>query len=125
MGCLDRIRPCENLGGKVRAMARIQGFMDPKLVSSDGVHCPSMISVRKNGVPLTVAACLSLGDATQSDATHVVNRSTITHPNDMYINKDLSFTPAIDKKATRVSSVNFLLEKMWHHAQLDAARGAE
>ncbi|GJY47483.1 RNA-directed DNA polymerase, eukaryota, reverse transcriptase zinc-binding domain protein [Tanacetum coccineum] len=29
-----------------------------------------------NGVPLTVAACLSLGDATQSDATHVVNRST-------------------------------------------------
>nr|GEX98183.1 hypothetical protein [Tanacetum cinerariifolium] len=43
----DRIRPCENVGGKVRAVARIQGFMDLKLVSSDGVRYPSMIIVRK------------------------------------------------------------------------------
>ncbi|GKC25317.1 hypothetical protein Tco_1027467 [Tanacetum coccineum] len=133
----DRIRPCENVGGKVRAVARIQGFMDPKLVSSDGVRCPSMITVRyafddcevnvsgedngklllNKGVGLQ-DACTSLDDATQSDATHVVNRSTVTHPNDMCINKDLSFTSAIDKKATRASSVNCLLEKMWHHALL-------
>ncbi|GKA65148.1 RNA-directed DNA polymerase, eukaryota [Tanacetum coccineum] len=36
----------------------------------------SSISAAGNGVPLTVAACPSLGDATQLDATHVVNRST-------------------------------------------------
>ncbi|GJZ91001.1 hypothetical protein Tco_0662928 [Tanacetum coccineum] len=126
----DRIRPCENVGGKVRAVVRIQGFMAPKLVTSDGVRyafddceaCHARIATSTvqlgNGVPLTVAACTSLDDATQSDATHVVNRSTVTHPNDMYINKDLSFTPAIDKKATRVSSVNCLMEKMWHHALL-------
>ncbi|GJT71192.1 hypothetical protein Tco_1030478 [Tanacetum coccineum] len=131
----DQIRPCENVGGKVRAVARIQGFMDPKLVSSDGVRCPSMITVRYafddcevnvsgedngklNGMPLTVAACTSLDDVTQSDATHVVNRSTVTHPNDMCINKDLSFTSAIYKKATWASSVKCLLEKMWHHALL-------
>nr|GEV67425.1 hypothetical protein [Tanacetum cinerariifolium] len=29
-----------------------------------------------------------------------------------------SFTPAINNKATRTSSVNCLLEKMWHHALL-------
>ncbi|GJR52002.1 hypothetical protein Tco_1402523 [Tanacetum coccineum] len=86
----------------------------------------------RNGVPLTVAACTSLDDATESDATHVVNRSTVTYPNGMCINKDLSFTSSTDKKAT---SVNCLVEKMWHHAllspncrtpgHLDDARGAE
>ncbi|GJY20454.1 hypothetical protein Tco_0393020 [Tanacetum coccineum] len=44
--------------------------------------------------------------------------STVTHPNDMCINKDLSFTSAIDKKTARASIVNCLLEKMWHHALL-------
>nr|GEW10839.1 hypothetical protein [Tanacetum cinerariifolium] len=38
----DRIKPCENVSGKVRAVARILGFMDLELVSSDCVRCSSV-----------------------------------------------------------------------------------
>nr|GEY05696.1 hypothetical protein [Tanacetum cinerariifolium] len=61
-----------------------------------------------NGVPLTVIACASLDDVViprQSDATHIVDRPTFTHPNDIYIDKAL-YLRVIDKNSTKPPSLN-------------------
>nr|GEX25747.1 kinesin-like protein KIN-10C [Tanacetum cinerariifolium] len=42
----DRIKPCVDVGGKVRLVARIRGFRDQELALSDGV---SVINVRCSG----------------------------------------------------------------------------
>ncbi|GKA88112.1 hypothetical protein Tco_0809876 [Tanacetum coccineum] len=107
------------LAGKVyeRAGEEFKVLSAPKLMSSDGSVVCSVISVRSYAFD-DYEVNVSGEDNRKLLLNKGVGLQDVTHPNDMCINKDLSFTSAIDKNATRVSSVNCLLEKMWHHALL-------